>query len=201
MTLTYDQFIQFAQTFVDNNCFDFSPEEITETEPGIFSYLTCYRDSSNFKSHVTIEFHQLAGELRWKVHEGWEEAYQELEDLEVELFGPTVLPGGVGEPDRDRAYRVLQTIQNSIRAAEAGEIPFSQVFNRLDLRDCLPEHTVLATTWHIDDLDDELGCLNLSPDELFGHLQAMGLDEAACRAGWECISYESQEIRDQIEEG
>lgn len=201
MKMTFDQFICFAQTFQENNCFDFSKEAITETEPGVFSYNACFRDSSNFKSPVTLTYNLADGEIRWDVYEGWEEAYEELESLEDWLLSESDQSDEQVNADRDRVYRVLQTIQQSIQDAEEGKISFSQVFNRLDIRHCLPEYTVLPTTWHIDDLEVELGTLNLSPDELFDHLKAMSLEDAAIRAGWDCILYECQEIRSKHEEG
>lgn len=97
----------------------------------------------------------------------------------------------VKDKDAERVYRVLEELLKGVKKAESGEIPFSAVFNNISIRDCLPPYTVLATTWHVDDIRDRFP-EGTSDTELFAELQRIevGLQEAAIRSGWEVIESE-----------
>jgi hypothetical protein len=73
------------------------------------------------------------------------------------------------DKDADRVYQVMKKLKIAIIKAEAGKIPFAAVFNNIPLRDCLPQYTILATTWHIEDIRPKFSA-GISDHELFQKL-------------------------------
>jgi len=93
--------------------------------------------------------------------------------------------------DAERVYGVLRKLLDGIQKAEKGEISFSEVFNAIPIRECVGQYTVLATTWHIDDIRDRFP-EGTSEEKLFSELRRieMCLQNAAVIAGFEVIEYE-----------
>lgn len=194
MKQTYYDFIDFARAFEEQNCFDFNEQELQQPDPArpLFFYDATYRDESNYKTNVRIHFDGLAGVITWEIADSWEDADTEIEALYRQMFEKKHRQQ-LAEKDKDaeRVYRVLMKLMESIHKAEAGKIPFAAVFNGIPLRDCLAQHTVLATTWSIDDLRDRFP-KRTSNKKLFAELQRIEreLNDAAVRGGWEVIENE-----------
>jgi hypothetical protein len=194
MKRTYQEFIDFSRAFVEQNCFDFNEQELQQPDLALplFVYDATYRDESNYKTNVRIHFDELAGVITWEIADGWEDADTEIEALYKQSFEKKHREQLANkDKDAERIYRVLQKLMAGIHKAEAGKIPFAAVFNDIPIRDCLPQHTVLATTWHIDDLRDRFP-KGTSKKKLFTELQRIerGLNDEAVRGGWDVIENE-----------
>ena len=194
MKRTYEDFIDFARAFEEQNCFDFNDQELQQPDPArpLFYYDATYRDESNYKTNVRIHFDGLAGVITWEIADGWEDAYTEIEELyRLQFENPRRQQLAKKDKDAERVYRVLQKLIEGIQKAESGKIPFAAVFNDIPIRDCLPQYTVLATTWHIDDLSDRFP-EGTSKAKLFAELQRIerALNDAAVRSGWDVIENE-----------
>lgn len=102
------------------------------------------------------------------------------------------------DTDRSRVLHVYHQIRCAITEAEAGRIPFSAVFNHIAIRDCLPQYTVIATTWHIEDIRDRFPP-SMPDDELFVILQeqARALENMAVRGGHEWFEWELPDARSE----
>ncbi|MVP02151.1 hypothetical protein [Paenibacillus lutrae] len=191
MKFTYQDFIAFARAFEEQNCFDFCENEVRQAdrEEWLFFYDATFRDESNYKTNVCIQFNELSGEIGWDIGGGWDDAIREIEILYQQLFGKRLGYQLVerGE-DADRVYSVLKTIMEGIHKAENGLIPFAAVFNGLRIRDCLPEHTVLGSTWHISEIRDKFPT-GTTDKELFSELRNINgrLTDAAISSGREVI--------------
>jgi hypothetical protein len=192
MKRTYQEFTAFARAFAEQNCFDFDETELQQQPDPVhpmFFYDATYRDESNYKTNVRIHFDGLAGVITWEVSDGWEDAESEIETLyRLQFEKPRRQLLADKDKDAARVYRVLQQLMEGIHKAEAGKIPFAAVFNGIPIRDCLPQYTVMATTWNIDDIRDRLP-RGTSKEELYAELQRIerGLTDAAIRGGWDVI--------------
>lgn len=194
MKRTYQEFIDFVRAFEEQNNFDFNEQELQQEDPEqpLYFYDATYRDESNYKTNVRIHFDGLAGEITWEIADGWEDAYTEIDELYQLQFKKSHRQQlAKKDKDADRIYRVLEKLMEGIHKAEAGKIPFSAVFNGISIRDCLPQYTVLATTWNIDDLRDRYP-KGTSDKMLFAELQRIEhrLTDAAVRSGREVIENE-----------
>ncbi|NEZ44421.1 hypothetical protein [Paenibacillus alvei] len=91
--------------------------------------------------------------------------------------------------ERENAYDVLAKLQAQIRRAEDGKIKFSQVFNAIDYRQCLPEFTIVPTSWRIDDIRDRFPS-DTTDEVLYEALEGIErhLESASIYIGWEVIS-------------
>lgn len=109
------------------------------------------------------------------------------------------------EDDRDNAksnaYRVLSLLQDAIGQAEQGKRSWDAIFNDIPIRDCLAQYTVLATTWHIDDIRDRFP-KNTTDEELFDTLRGLqnGLSNGAVLTGNDWFDYELPEVRNEEED-
>lgn len=88
MKRTYQDFIDFARTFEEQNHFDFSEAAIEQIESihPIYAYDATYRDESNYKSNVRITYNGFTGAIEWNVAEGWQDAIDEIEALYEQMF-------------------------------------------------------------------------------------------------------------------
>jgi len=73
-----DQFLSFCKLVDEANHFDFAPDQFHESGSSC-RYETVYRDSNNYKSPVTFRLDD--GAVSWDVQYGWEDAYEEIEEL------------------------------------------------------------------------------------------------------------------------
>lgn len=194
MKRTYQDFIDFARAFEEQNYFEFHEQELQQPDPErpLYFYDATYRDESNYKTNVRIHFDGLAGVITWQITDGWEDAETEIKALYRQMFEKQRRRQlAVKDKDAERVYRVLQKLMLGIHKAEAGKIPFAAVFNDIPIRDCLPHHTILATTWHIDDIRDRFP-KGTSDKKLFAELQRIErkLQDAAVSGGWDVIENE-----------
>lgn len=81
MKNTYPDFINFVRTFEELNHFEFDEKEVQVLGDGQFFYDATYRDNDNYKTNVRIQFDAKGSEITWEVADGWEDAYQELEEI------------------------------------------------------------------------------------------------------------------------
>ncbi|MGG2201861.1 hypothetical protein, partial [Paenibacillus validus] len=83
MKRTYQDFIDFARAFEEQNCFDFNEQELQQPDPArpLFFYDATYRDESNYKTNVRIYFDGLAGVITWEIADDWEDADTEIGTL------------------------------------------------------------------------------------------------------------------------
>ncbi|BFH18209.1 hypothetical protein J6TS7_29550 [Paenibacillus dendritiformis] len=81
MKNTYPDFIFFARTFEEMNHFEFDEKAVQVSGEDQYYYDATYRDNSNYKTNVRIQFDAKDGEITWEVADGWKDAYQELEDV------------------------------------------------------------------------------------------------------------------------
>jgi hypothetical protein len=109
--------------------------------------------------------------------------------------------GNYANADRQRVYSVYRKLLGAILKAEASEISFAAVFNEIPIRDCLGQYTVLATTWHIEDIQDRYP-KGTSDEELFQILleQESALSDVAVSSGNDWIAWELPSVRDDEEE-
>lgn len=195
MKQSYQDFIHFCKSFQVQNEFGFNEQEIKSDRDGYYFDAT-YRDESNYKSNVRIYFIQ--GNIGWHVTEGWEDAYQEINflfktmfPLEDENIDRRMEVVQAIDADSARVYEVFYKLKHAIHLAESGKIKFAAVFDSLPIRSFLPQYTVLATTWHVDDIRDRFS--NETTDEaLFETLQKLesGLNNVAVSSGQEWIEWE-----------
>ncbi|MBV6717163.1 hypothetical protein [Paenibacillus chitinolyticus] len=83
--LDYRDFICFCKAFEDHNQNCFDKEAISRNDENKdYFYDALYRDRHNYKSIVRIYWE--SSDIRWEVFEGWDDAYEELEDLYEQLF-------------------------------------------------------------------------------------------------------------------
>ncbi|PDO09227.1 MAG: hypothetical protein BLM47_13770 [Candidatus Reconcilbacillus cellulovorans] len=76
---TREHFIEFCKAFDEANCFDFDEKSVEEIGPDTYRYCSIYRDKDNYKS--SVEFRLENGIVSWDVEYGWEDAYEEIQDI------------------------------------------------------------------------------------------------------------------------
>lgn len=72
-----------------------------------------------------------------------------------------------------RAYNVWRQLTQSLVEVIKENRDIETAFNAIAIRDCLPQHTILATTWEIEDLRDH-SPYGTSDEELYGRLLEIG---------------------------
>jgi hypothetical protein len=190
---TFQDYLALCRRFQEQNDVEFDERIIVKPsgEKMYYSYNAAYRDDTNDKTSVEIRYDGWT--ITWDMEEGRDDPSDELNRLYVDMFGARRVARHTGNP-ADRVYKVLQQIVEGIQQAQAGVIGFAEVFNYVNIRDCLAQHTVLAATWHIDDIRD-LFPMGTSDDELFQELMKMeaGLKETARRSGMDYIMNQQKE--------
>ncbi|MBJ6361761.1 hypothetical protein ACFOQM_10740 [Paenibacillus sp. GCM10012307] len=195
MKISKEQFIQFVHAFEDQNQFEYDDTALLQPNENQIVYHATYRDESNYKSDVKFSLDVPSGEVNWEVAYGWNDAYEEIDALYHQMFGRSEMKDVLtNNNEAQHVYRVLMNLGLAVSKAEQGRIPFSSVFYSIPIRDCLPEHTILATTWHIDDIREYFP-EDSSDDHLFEKLREMekAITDASVAAGWEVIQLMSKE--------
>jgi len=80
---TYQDFVLFAKTFEEYNCYEFDETSIVK-EGGMYYYEATFRDPSNYKTIVRISYDSLHGTISWIT--GWDDASEEASRLYEYLF-------------------------------------------------------------------------------------------------------------------
>jgi len=95
----------------------------------------------------------------------------------------------VAEAQPHRAFRVWKRLTKALMEVVEGKRDVETAFNDIQIRDCLPQHTILATTWSIDDILEYFP-YGTSNDEMYEKLQELekNLNEVAVCYGHEVIS-------------
>lgn len=69
-----------------------------------------------------------------------------------------------------RAFRVWKNLTMALKEVVLGQRDIETAFNQIDIRDCVKQHQIVATTWHIDDIRDRYP-FGTSDKELFDELR------------------------------
>ncbi|RRJ54698.1 hypothetical protein EHV15_34435 [Paenibacillus oralis] len=95
----------------------------------------------------------------------------------------------IAATNNHRAFRVWTKLTMALKDVILGQRDIEMAFNQIDIRDCLKQHTVLATTWHIDDIRDRYP-FGTTDEELFDKLKSLesALSNVANISGNEVIA-------------
>jgi hypothetical protein len=89
-----------------------------------------------------------------------------------------------------RAFSVWRKLTQALLEVIQGTRDVETAFNNIPIRDCLPQHTILATTWSIDDLREHFP-YGTSNEELYAKLLELenSFGNAAVTSGNDVIAY------------
>lgn len=101
---------------------------------------------------------------------------------------------------KEKVLALQEKINSFVTKASDGEIPFESIYEHIQLREFLPETTVLATTWSIEDLREKFSEGTDDQDLIFALKDLSGaLTLAAVISGQEVIADYVQEEPEESE--
>ena len=131
-----EQFVQFCKAFDETNAFDFDENAVEEIGPNKYRYCTTYRDEHNYKSPVELRMED--GIVSWDVQFGWDDAYEEIEDLYWRMVRKFFGPDGMElSPKELRVIREAYAILKSVRAMVGDEDDRARPKDALHFIECL----------------------------------------------------------------
>lgn len=94
----------------------------------------------------------------------------------------------VASTNNHRAFQVWAKLTMALKEVILGQRDIETAFNQIDIHDCVKQHTVIATTWHIDDIRGRYP-FGTSDEELFDQLKSLesSLNNVAVISGQDVI--------------
>lgn len=83
-----------------------------------------------------------------------------------------VAHAAIAATNNHRAFHVWTKLTMALKDVIHGQRDIETAFDQIDIRDCVKQHMVLATTWHIDDIRDRYP-FGTTDDELFDTLKGL----------------------------
>ncbi|TVX85545.1 hypothetical protein [Paenibacillus agilis] len=198
MKITYNDFIHFCRKFEEANEFEFNEENLIDFidekhyrhKNAKYMYDATYRNDNENKLAVTIYLLE-DDTIAWELLAHWYDAKEKLDQIYDSMFLIKEKQNQFDSlnNDREQVHQLLLQLEDYLQKADNGEMFHSDILSRIGLRKFIPKHTVLATTWHIDDIRDRFPS-STTDDALYDALSEIeaALSDAAVREGWEVIS-------------